>query len=428
MKKNFVLSTISILGIATIISCRKEFEMTKNMTGLDMANVTAADSLNYEVIITGTNYMTSNNIKSGAQIWQYAAPEGNFITGPIISGNHMFFATTNNIYKVRIDNKDVQWQTTYDTGTRYTHDIKPLSFCRNSLIVTSTSKSKNRTVSSVAAIDTSTGKMIWKRIFALYDTANQATSAAVYNGNLFIGIGKFIVCLNGNSGNILWSRILSARSLYVMPPSVVDGVVYTGTVTNIKDTLYALSATNGSIIWNTSLGDDFAGTYKTFLSTPVVYNQQVMINGHSKVKALNTSTGNENWELTDNKFLTNDIIKPITLSTEPLGSYYLHFTNVSGRIFYTVSSNGSSIGYGSVGYYDGYISNASPVAVRIYDNNDVWNSYFIHTFDDYSCRCETSGQRNGTLWYKYTTDLILNIVLRDEFGNVYYSSDSGMQQ
>jgi hypothetical protein len=372
--------------------------------------------------------MTSNNIKSGVELWNYTSPQGYFVTGPAISGNDMFFATTNNVYKLRMNNRHILWQKTYMLGAKYKSDVRPLTFCRNSVIVVATYKLAKSVVCNIMAIDTSSGSLLWKKIFRLDGTSEQATATAEYKGNLYLGLGKYIECIDGNNGNILWKKILSSRASFIMPPSVVEGNVYTGTATNVQDSLYALSATDGSLVWSTSLGDGFAGTYKTDLCTPVVYNQQLIVNGHLKVAAFNALNGNKNWEFADNNILSKDIIKPVSLSTEPGGSYYVHFTNVSGRVVYTLHSNGDITGATFTGYYDGYICNACPVAIRIYNNNDANDAYFIHSSENVGYTCETSGGRTGTLWSHYTSYLVINIVVQDESGNVYYSSDSGMQQ
>ncbi len=134
----------------------------------------------------------------------------------------------------------------------------------------------------IYAFNATSGTEIWKyRI----DISNKEffggptiSSLAVADGKVFFGIEDTVYALSASMGTLLWNRTVGVGK---SSPVVVDKVVFIGSS--------ALNANNGDIIWNTNVGN-------VAWSTPAVANGIVYIGSFEGMHALNALTGARIWD------------------------------------------------------------------------------------------------------------------------------------
>ncbi len=134
---------------------------------------------------------------------------------------------------------------------------------------------------SICAIDAATGTLLWK-----IPTQNQAGPPAVVNGVVYVGSDS-VYALKASTGDVIWKYNEGADD-FMSCPAVVNGVVYIGDI--FRDYLYALDAGTGLAIWKYPTGGAIWGS-------PAVADGVVYIgSGDSKVYALNATTGEMVWQ------------------------------------------------------------------------------------------------------------------------------------
>ena len=132
----------------------------------------------------------------------------------------------------------------------------------------------------------------------------------VYDGVMyFADWGGNVYAANVTTGHVLWNTSLGAAiSSSVL---VANGMVFVGLgpECNVKPTVYALNATDGSLVWQKSI----ITTMCTIFASPVVYEGRIYIgvaaNGAQETNdtkvgelyALNETTGNILWGLQTSK-------------------------------------------------------------------------------------------------------------------------------
>ncbi len=111
---------------------------------------------------------------------------------------------------------------------------------------------------------------------------------AIANGVIYTGTQSAVYALRLSDGAVLWHASVGNRTL--LPPTVVDGVVY---VLPNDTTLDALRASDGKLLWQYSTGN---GDQPTL---PIVVNKIAYIGAsnpsHAYVEALNTANGALLW-------------------------------------------------------------------------------------------------------------------------------------
>jgi len=125
----------------------------------------------------------------------------------------------------------------------------------------------------VEAHNRTTGALIWS-----YTTAGDVRGIAVeYIGGLGIDVvyaadmGGYIHALNATDGTQIWNHSIGGAELFCEGPTVSGNVVYFGST---DDNLTALNATTGALIWNYSTGGDVER------SAPAVVGSVVYVGSH----------------------------------------------------------------------------------------------------------------------------------------------------
>jgi outer membrane protein assembly factor BamB len=108
-------------------------------------------------------------------------------------------------------------------------------------------------------------------------------SPAIVNNIAYVGsTDGSVYALNATNGSIVWSQSYGSDS--GSSPEVINNVVY---LSLDSGTLYALNATNGAQIWSVFLGVGLAG--------PTVVNNVIYVSSQNTVYALNAATGTQIW-------------------------------------------------------------------------------------------------------------------------------------
>jgi len=142
------------------------------------------------------------------------------------------------------------------------------------------------TLQGIQARSTTTGALIWKK----QTTQRFYASPAVISGVVYAGsyTGTFYA-LNATTGATIWSRSFGSNSIILSSPMVMNGVVYCAEYES--GTVYALSISNGNILWSTTLNGSVD-------SSPVVVAGTLVIGGGNSIYGLNASTGVIDWQYT----------------------------------------------------------------------------------------------------------------------------------
>ena len=133
---------------------------------------------------------------------------------------------------------------------------------------------------SICAADATTGASLWT-----VQTQNQAGSPAVVNGVVYVGADS-VYALKASTGEIIWQ--FGGIDDFQSSPVVANGVVYIGGI--FDNSLYALNATTGTQIWSFVTGAAIYGS--PALADGIVY----IGSGDGSVYALNATTGALVWQ------------------------------------------------------------------------------------------------------------------------------------
>ena len=139
--------------------------------------------------------------------------------------------------------------------------------------------------STFYGLDLITGEKIWEF------TANNSisTSAAIYNGTVFFGVGSpgKLYALDEVTGMLRWTYDLPTSATVTSPPTVADDKIFFGTSDGY---FYVLNQTTGTQIWNFSAGG------KIQSSPAVAYNRVFFGSYDGAIYALEEDTGTLIWE------------------------------------------------------------------------------------------------------------------------------------
>jgi outer membrane protein assembly factor BamB len=178
-------------------------------------------------------------------------------------------------------------------------------------------------LTSTSAIQLSNGKLMWQVPFG-NETTNPPT---IVNGVLYGYTdtpNKVFYALRASDGEALWQYGISNQNEFPDAPLVVQDVVYFSSYIQLNQSIdariYALNATDGSLLWYRSLGHKAISDLKTDGSTLYVF-----VDG--SVEALRANDGGVIWRL------------PLPLSSQ-LGMNNTFLETVANGIIYVVGGNG----------------------------------------------------------------------------------------
>jgi outer membrane protein assembly factor BamB len=144
----------------------------------------------------------------------------------------------------------------------------------------------------IYALDAENGAELWRSDYGGVDS-----SPAVVRGTVYVGAGNFLYALSAENGSQLWNyTIFHGSSFDQSSPTVENGAVYIGSEGIFGGDIYALNATDGSLVWSTPIGVDV-------FSSPAVVNGVVYVgsltfeaDASNGVYALNATSGAILWK------------------------------------------------------------------------------------------------------------------------------------
>jgi outer membrane protein assembly factor BamB len=259
--------------------------------------VTSSPVVNGGTVYVGSSdgNLYSLNASTGALNWNFLSNNSVFSSPAIADGNVYFGSNDFNIYAVNASSGALVWQ--FFTGNA----VGTSPAISNRLLYAG---SDNATL---YALDAATGGQAWSvNLTASCTVATLSgpgtkgnpgsklvgsaflSSAAVYDGVVYIGYNNGVYAFNGLTGAQIWSTgQLSDQSCNVpSSPAVANGVVYVGAG---DSNVYALNAKTGAIVWSYTTGGPVD-------SSPAVANGVVYIgSSDGNVYALKASTGAYLW-------------------------------------------------------------------------------------------------------------------------------------
>ncbi len=238
------------------------------------------------------------DLKTGAKLWNTKLPSSSgFVStrqNPLYLNNKIYQVAQKGFYIINASTGVIESNNQFPLPSGF--NINPV--IDNSLLFTAATASS----STVYAFNVNTGDKVWE-----YNVATQLCENPVVNNNLLIFSGNNgkIYALNQQNGTLAWSKDFSVNfnnfGSEVSPVIYNDKViVYSG-----NSGYYALYATTGATIWNSSAANGPS------TSPPAVGNGNIyfttLTSGKTNVIAIDANTGKLKWE----KILN----QPITIST-----------------------------------------------------------------------------------------------------------------
>jgi outer membrane protein assembly factor BamB len=264
------------------------------------------------------------NANTGKMVWNYYTDESPAF-GTFAVANNLLFSGTNDLYLWVTDAKTGAW--VWDSGDGNTGWDPPN-------VVDGVVYLVSDNLMGIYAYNAATGALEWTFPF----TNLPSSSPAVVNGIVYAG-ADHAYALSG--GIKLWSYA-SATSQFFTSPAVSNGVVYIGASDN---NLYALSAADGSRLWDSPVGG--------VNESPAVDNQKVFVSsedGH--VYALDANTGAHLW-----KFNTGGEI----YSSPAVANGVVYATSFKNGTVYALNANTGALLWS---YVTGNVIQGSPLVAN----------------------------------------------------------------
>lgn len=153
-----------------------------------------------------------------------------------------------------------------------------------------------------------------------------AQSPVVVNDKLYVsGSDRKIYCLNTVDGNILWSTPPFGASLGT--PTIANGNIFVGIGSNIS----CLDATVGTLLWNTQVSGPVVS------SAPTILDGRVFVGGGNTVYCLNVADGSVLWHYTTGGSVKNSPLVDSNRVYVSSSDKYLYCLDALGN-----SSNGTT--------------------------------------------------------------------------------------
>lgn len=221
------------------------------------------------------NLLYAIDATSGTELWSFAV-EGNLRDTPAVH-NGLIFVTCwgPNVYAIDAASGEERWR--YFVGAMSTWGV----VADDSTVYLSDG-------SNIRALTSDTGEERW-----LFRPEGIASGPALDNGTIFINSLAGVHAIDAISGEELWMH--PAGSAFILPPAIVDGVVYAG---DFNHELHALDSKSGAEAWRFSPVPPSDSTgYNQHLSVRSVIDGTVMASGDGILYAVDSETGLERWRI-----------------------------------------------------------------------------------------------------------------------------------
>jgi outer membrane protein assembly factor BamB len=262
----------------------------------------------------------------------------------------------------------------------------------------------------VYALDAYNGSLIWKRYAGGDIQADYSACVILHSSPIVVGDRLYVgaldnntYCLDADNGNVQWT--FTTNGQITSTPAVADGVVYITSSEPRSGVLYALDATNGTLIWKVNLPYNQWGT--DMMSSPSVGDGMVFAASNKQAYyGINATTGKIQWTYRDTNASEFIICSPVyddgkvylidefftvcvdalsgkTLWSTFLGAeLYISPTYADGKLYSISDERGLYVVNATSGeklYYVAIPSNtwSAPTLYdgKLYSGNNDWNVY-----------------------------------------------------
>jgi outer membrane protein assembly factor BamB len=158
-------------------------------------------------------------------------------------------------------------------------------------------------------IDQLKGTLMWEKkvipdtLEKIHTIGSQATPTPFTDGSfVYIYFGAYGVICYDMEGNLSWEKrlpVLDAQYGSNGSPIVYDSLLILNRVDRSSPTVLALNKKNGNKIWESELENTMIGTvsFNVSQSTPVIWNDQIILHRSFQVISLNLKDGKKSWKI-----------------------------------------------------------------------------------------------------------------------------------
>lgn len=374
------------------------------------------------VYISANEYITARDLKTGSEYWKYNYPGIIYpSTGMLIVNNAAYFVSDSGLCKLDLTSRTLQWTKPLDTNTLDSiRSPKKLLYDSGRIFVQVDHlpyKTRRSSASTtwLACFNEINGNTLWQTNFTLKTvsfTVGKSTNPTIFKGTLVVGLGNDMATINASTGTLLWRKEVDAYSTRLLNPCISNGMIFSASVNNADDFLFAMKITNGKQVWTSPIPYHFYGNY----TTPALLNGKIILNGIYGITAFDIKSGANLWQYYDSSDINNaPDFKAVTTMDSTI-----YTTNPRGSKVYSIAARNGALKY-ATGYLGYYGSNATqPVAA---------NGYVMSLIDDSQCK-SIIGVTGIVSWadLQGSTLSINCFVIKDINNKTYYSRESGMTQ
>jgi outer membrane protein assembly factor BamB len=158
-------------------------------------------------------------------------------------------------------------------------------------------------------IDQLKGTLIWEKkvipdtLEKIHTIGSHATPTPFTDGKfVYIYFGAYGVICYDMEGNLSWEKrlpVLDAQYGSNGSPVVYDSLLILNRVARNSPAVLALNKKNGNKIWESQLENTMIGTISANISqsTPVIWNDQIILHRSFQVISLNLKDGKQSWKI-----------------------------------------------------------------------------------------------------------------------------------
>jgi outer membrane protein assembly factor BamB len=291
---------------------------------------------------------------NGTQRWQYTAD--GYLNQPVVSNAIAYVASSNGtVYALQANGGSLLWHHSFAVkGFNQTITVN------NAIIYFSIAipgSSGSAGAGKLYALRVSDGTLLWH-----YQTSTFFTNApTIDQGSLYINSLDTVYALRAVSGGVLWQHSLQSEGL-TTPGAMVEenGIVCVGFGTQDQALLLGLHAKDGSAAWSRTVQD-------TFINSLIAQNGRIYSISNSQgpgteginLTALQEQNGAIAWHqsITGNGTGVQGDLQPSGLLSSPSGFLYVSMTAThAGLVYALAASNGRVLWHYATGGYPTLVS------------------------------------------------------------------------
>ena len=202
-----------------------------------------------KVFVGGVDYTNIScfNATDGSFIWEQYTTPGYSSARPAYYDGKVFIAISQKVFCFDADSGSPVWQQTVLPS--------PDAFSGGAVTVVDGRVYTASVRGVVSCLDASDGSITWQ--YSASGVISSSVSPAVAYGNLYIGLGTNVICLDAATGGVMWIQPTIAP-ITQSSPAVADNKIYVADFnwdpvnSGEEDTLYCLDAMSGDVIWTYS--------------------------------------------------------------------------------------------------------------------------------------------------------------------------------